>query len=543
MKARAMTLNILFRRCLAVFFLLAIGLPHVADAQMSLYIRGVDVSNFPKVVLRTRIVENNTRVPPVSDDSIAVLENSIFQRATIVCPDQSVSIMLILDKSTSMAFYPNSTEIDPDSNRWRSAKAAVIQFAQQMSPQDEAGFIAFNRSIDLLQPFTSDPKLIADAVSGITLGPYTAVWAAVNSGVNLLATRPNKRAIVVLTDGGDNFSRPLTLQNVIANAQQNNVKVFTVGLGEDVGISALDSLATLTGGMFFYSASGEDLKEIYSKIIQQIPDDCTLTYTTTNVCRDSTLRNITLQLTSRGNLLRADTFYTAPSSVPTVTVAAGKAVFLGINGKATIPITVDRIASGEKPLQFRVQLRYDSALMRFDGTEVKNTIAAQNAVSVSHHPPFITMSGALMAYPDTAFTLLLVRFANKNVREASVAQVRFDSLDFFFQCKTVMRSLNTSVIVDGICQRAAVKSAKFIQQNAPNPFNPTTVIRFVTDKKGAATFRVFDVVGRRMHEEKIVATAGENAILFDGSLFPSGLYFYSIEQENWRETRSMLLMR
>jgi hypothetical protein len=83
-----------------------------------------------------------------------------------------------------------------------------------------------------------------------------------------------------------------------------------------------------------------------------------------------------------------------------------------------------------------------------------------------------------------------------------------------------------------------------LAQNAPNPFNPSTEIRFSLPEAGEAALRVHDIAGRE------VATLvngtlerGEHVVSFDGSALSTGVYFYTLEAAGQTTTRKMLLAK
>lgn len=62
----------------------------------------------------------------------------------------------------------------------------------------------------------------------------------------------------------------------------------------------------------------------------------------------------------------------------------------------------------------------------------------------------------------------------------------------------------------------------------PNPFNQNTTIGFNSRQAGSYLFEVRDLTGRRVASMEVKAGAGENRILFDGSLLSDGVYIYSL---------------
>lgn len=80
--------------------------------------------------------------------------------------------------------------------------------------------------------------------------------------------------------------------------------------------------------------------------------------------------------------------------------------------------------------------------------------------------------------------------------------------------------------------------------NFPNPFNPTTNIKYSIKESGQVSIKVFDLIGQQItelvNEEK---AAGSYSVSFDASQLPSGVYIYTINSANFFQTRKMLLMK
>jgi hypothetical protein len=83
-----------------------------------------------------------------------------------------------------------------------------------------------------------------------------------------------------------------------------------------------------------------------------------------------------------------------------------------------------------------------------------------------------------------------------------------------------------------------------LDQNFPNPFNPTTTIRITLPERMAATLSIYDMLGRR------VATIldglqemGETDFIFDASHLASGVYYYRLQAGALFETRKLVFIR
>lgn len=106
----------------------------------------------------------------------------------------------------------------------------------------------------------------------------------------------------------------------------------------------------------------------------------------------------------------------------------------------------------------------------------------------------------------------------------------------------------------GIHPISSIIPDKFtLYQNFPNPFNPSTNIKFditssatdgVRGQKSDVKLVVYDVMGREIEtllKEKL--SPGSYRIQFDGSKLTSGVYFYSLETESYRETKKFILLK
>jgi hypothetical protein len=83
-----------------------------------------------------------------------------------------------------------------------------------------------------------------------------------------------------------------------------------------------------------------------------------------------------------------------------------------------------------------------------------------------------------------------------------------------------------------------------LHPNYPNPFNPFTRISYDLSTTSPVTLEVFDLLGRRVASlAKGTQPAGTYSILFNGSGFPSGLYFYRLHAGTFTQTQKMILLK
>jgi hypothetical protein len=83
-----------------------------------------------------------------------------------------------------------------------------------------------------------------------------------------------------------------------------------------------------------------------------------------------------------------------------------------------------------------------------------------------------------------------------------------------------------------------------LEQNFPNPFNPSTVISYELPVGGNVTLKVFDILGKELTTlVNQFKPAGKFKVEFNAKALPGGVYFYRIQAGNFIETRKMVLMK
>lgn len=100
----------------------------------------------------------------------------------------------------------------------------------------------------------------------------------------------------------------------------------------------------------------------------------------------------------------------------------------------------------------------------------------------------------------------------------------------------------TDTVVVGVNDQEAIPERMELFQNFPNPFNPSTRIRFYLSKREKVNLSIYDVLGRvvttLLNEEKEV---GKHEVQWDASRYSSGVYIYRLETASGMLVRKMIL--
>ncbi len=209
------------------------------------------------------------------------------------------SVALTLDRSGSMAYATNL-----------SLEAAATAFVNGMGSSDQGAVVNFDSSIDTDQSLTSNKTSLIHAITNPTVGGgATALFDSIATAVTTLdsATSGNRKAVIAMTDGGENSSSSYTTVTSLVNyAKSKSVPVYTVGLGLTTGSSDelnLQNIATGTGGVYYYAPNSTDLLALYNKISSALSNFYTITFTLPSSKTFTTgTYVITFQVVSYGSL-------------------------------------------------------------------------------------------------------------------------------------------------------------------------------------------------------------------------------------------------
>jgi Ca-activated chloride channel homolog len=216
-------------------------------------------------------------VSGLSLPNFRVYENGRLQEVAVFQQgDTPVTVGLIVDHSRSMG--PKLPEVT----------AAVSDFAQSSNPQDEMFVVDFNDdvSVELMdgKAFTSDPQVLARAVFSVRARGRTALYDAVAEGlIHLQLGHWDKKALIVVSDGGDNASQQ-KYSRVLAMAQRSQAAIYCVGLVDTVDTiendeenpGVLRRLSKDTGGIAFFPTSSESIADISKRIARDLREQYTL---------------------------------------------------------------------------------------------------------------------------------------------------------------------------------------------------------------------------------------------------------------------------
>jgi Ca-activated chloride channel family protein len=265
-----------------------------------------------KVEVDVDLVIFNVTVTDVRGRHVSLLKQSDFriyeknrlQDITLFeAENVPASIGLVIDNSGSMH------------NKRADVAKAALAFAASSNPEDEMFVVNFNEKVYQGLPseiqFTNDVDQIRSALLRTAPVGLTALYDALAVGIDHLkgGTR-DRKALVVLSDGGDNASHR-TLDEVVLIAQRSSATIYTIGFydetNRDRNPAILRKVATLSGGRAYFPDSVTDLDKVWRDIAGAIRSQYTIGYRSSNPKRDGTFRNVKIAVTGGGRTLRVTT--------------------------------------------------------------------------------------------------------------------------------------------------------------------------------------------------------------------------------------------
>jgi Ca-activated chloride channel family protein len=259
----------------------------------------------------------NRLVTGLDPDNFRVYEDSIEQEVvTFSSEDVPISIGVIFDFSGSMA------------NKISKAREAAVQFFKTANPQDEFFLVSFNERAELTSSFTNSVEDLQSRMMLTAPKGRTALLDAIYLGLSQMrGARNAKRALLILSDGGDNHSR-YNESDIKRLVKEADTQLYAIGIFDPLGYrnrtaeelngpSLLSELTEMTGGRVFAVENLNELPDIASKIGMELRNQYVLGYRPSNKAHDARWRKIKIKLRAPKGLpplnVYSKTGYYAPS--------------------------------------------------------------------------------------------------------------------------------------------------------------------------------------------------------------------------------------
>jgi VWFA-related protein len=239
-------------------------------------------------------------VTDLTRDNFRVSEDNVEQKITYFAKDDApISIGVLLDTSGSMR------------NKMRRSSEAAATFFQTANPQDEFFLIEFNDRPKLTVPFTNDPdELYRHVLHAHPFGRTSLLDAVHMASIQMKHARNTRKAILIVSDGGDNSSR-FTPHQVQADVLESDMQTYAIGIfepdatrkltaEEQHGPDLLEELAEATGGRHYRVDDIDQLASVAARVSTDLRNQYLLGYASTNAERDGKYRQVKVNVTANG---------------------------------------------------------------------------------------------------------------------------------------------------------------------------------------------------------------------------------------------------
>ena len=204
-------------------------------------------------------------------------------KTQVEVPRERATVVLVIDASLSM----QATDVEPD--RFTAAKDSATDFVEGLPDTFAVGLVSFAGGATVVVPPTQEHERVQRGIGALELGPSTAIGEAVFASLDAIRAVPGEpgqdappAAVVLLSDGTNTVGRDLT--SAASAALEAGVPVSTISFGTPDGVvevqgeqvpvpvdaDAMQRLAEDTGGSAFTAESGEELRDVYDDIGEQV---------------------------------------------------------------------------------------------------------------------------------------------------------------------------------------------------------------------------------------------------------------------------------
>jgi VWFA-related protein len=189
----------------------------------------------------------------------------------------------------------------------RDSREAVKKVLNTANPADEFFLVQFNDRVEMVVGLTGQTEELQDRLMWIHPKGGTALLDAIYYSLGQFAKARNPRkALIIISDGGDNSSR-FTLSEVKNAVREADVQIYAVGIVEPLsarsrtaeeaaGPALLHDIADQSGGRMFEIGDPRELPDVASKISEELRNQYMLGYVPANPKHDGKYRKVQVKL-------------------------------------------------------------------------------------------------------------------------------------------------------------------------------------------------------------------------------------------------------
>lgn len=241
-------------------------------------------------------------VPGLTKKDFRIFEDGADQSISSFSSEETpFAAAILLDFSGSME------------ERVTLARSAAIRFLDGLRDGDVAAVYRFDASVKKLQDFSAERDLASIVFDQKAKGTTVLNDAIVSASRELSKREEKRRAIIVLSDGMDTSSSA-SAGKAMTSAAAADATIYGVDMSDPTaghtqdrmaGAAALRNYAAKSGGRYVSTPGGKALRDAFGSIVDELSNQYTITYHSTNHKKDGKWRKIDVQTAHDGFTVRA----------------------------------------------------------------------------------------------------------------------------------------------------------------------------------------------------------------------------------------------
>ncbi|HEY0431521.1 MAG TPA: VWA domain-containing protein [Pyrinomonadaceae bacterium] len=268
--------------------------------------------NTDLVVLNVTVTDRSGQYVP----GLKLADFTIFEDGKEIPAQQISSFSVHESPFASVVLLDTSGSME---SRLSLGRSAAIRFLDRLREEDVAAVYKFDSKVEQLQEFSGERDL-APMAYGVKANGLTTLNDAIVDAAKALAVRPEKRkAIIVLSDGLDTYSKA-SADKAVESALAIGATIYAVDMSATDGNSSrnqrsaavLRGFAEKSGGLFVATPGGPALRDAFANIAEELGHQYTIAYRPPNQARDGKWRKLDVKLSRSDLLVRSRKVYRAP---------------------------------------------------------------------------------------------------------------------------------------------------------------------------------------------------------------------------------------
>ncbi len=248
------------------------------------------------IVLSVTVMDENGKYAhKLKAKDFSISEDSAPQTLNSFAAEEApFAAAILVDMSGSMSY------------KFSMVRAAAAAFVEQIRDDDQVAVYGFNDKVKLFQDFTN-VRDINDNIWDAEAKQSTKLYDCLDEALEALAKRPEKRrAVLLISDGCDTMSQKSSFDSVMKKALAVGVNVYCIDLIDSSDLNGTSDVAMAlrrgrmemqrfaeqSGARYINSPQGDKLNEAFTGIVEELRNQYTLTFYSTNEKRDGRYRKL-----------------------------------------------------------------------------------------------------------------------------------------------------------------------------------------------------------------------------------------------------------